>query len=247
MTTLIVGATRLAGELAMALEHGDPDYLRLRRRGFAFELDGVSIQTTQDALELALRHHSVKSVIDASEPFDERVSAPLAAACRRTRVPLLRALPDSFERSPEASRWRWVETFGQAGAAAIACQGTVVVALEPLTHLVDLGDLDGVSVVVHRQRGSADPPLPGWARVPLRTPQHRDDVSWLRELGAALLLTADTGDAATRRLLEAALRSSTDVVIVRRPAASRELPGGRGTVVAGGGVARALAWRSSLR
>jgi precorrin-6x reductase len=205
MTTLIIGSTRLAADLVLAFEHGDPDYVR-------------HDDSTADSLPALFEQFAVDAVVNAAEPYAEVLSAGVASACERARLPLLRAVPPSFEQLAGSSRWSWVTSFDAAGRAATSWPGEVLVALTPPRLIERLGDLGGRSAYVHRRRTSADPPLPGWAEEPACTRYGLGAaIASLDERDVGLLVAADSGDTEVGHLLEAAGRRGCDVVVVRRP------------------------------
>ncbi|MFF2852553.1 precorrin-6A/cobalt-precorrin-6A reductase [Streptomyces sp. NPDC058001] len=120
MTALIVGSTRLADELVMAFEYGDPDYVHLAER-----------DADPDALAAAFRTTAVGAVINAAQPFATELTAAVAAACAAAGLPLLRALPPSLARIAGSARWRWIDSLAAAGRAAHDCPGDVLVVLHP--------------------------------------------------------------------------------------------------------------------
>ncbi|WP_419999965.1 precorrin-6A/cobalt-precorrin-6A reductase [Streptomyces boninensis] len=201
---MIVGSTRLADELVMALEYGDQDYVRL--------------DDPERVVDFSAPAFRANAVINAAEPYAEELSATVAAACAQARLPLLRATPPSFARLAGASRWQWVDSFDAARDAAAGFPGAVLTALSPLRLAERLGDLGGRSAGVHRRRLPAEPPLPGWAREPTRSRYGLSGaLAAIAEHRARLLVAADSGDDDVGCFLRAAERRDLDVVIVRRP------------------------------
>ena len=62
--------------------------------------------------------HQVSTVVDATHPFAEQISANAATACRETQVPLLRLQRPSWSEHPDAADWLWVADHRAAAQAA---------------------------------------------------------------------------------------------------------------------------------
>jgi precorrin-6x reductase len=250
MTTLIIGSTRLAADLVVAFEHGDPDYVWLVGEGMPGGAEVVvdPDPTTDSLLEL-FHGYAVDAVVNAAEPYAEVLSAMVTSACGRARLPVLRAVPPSFEETAGSSRWSWVSSFDAARREAASCPGEILVALNPLELAERLGDLGGRSAHVHRRRTSTDPSLPAWAREPARTRYGLGGaIASIDEPDVSLLVAADSGDTEVRHLLEAADHRGRDVVVVRRPElATGPGPGGSPPVAVVTDVLSVLTWLDDVR
>lgn len=184
----------------------------------------------------AAGHHAV---VDATHPFAAQISGHAAAACATSGVPLLRLQRPGWSTLPGAADWHWVD--GHAEAAAVAAdlgeRPFLTVGRQSLGAFAEpLADREALVRVVDRP-GT----VPTRWRVLLdRGPFGLDaELAVMREHGADVLVTKDSGGSATRPKLDAAVRLAVPVVVVRRPAA----PSGVRTVP---GVDEAVAWLRSL-
>ena len=198
MTTLVIGDNALAGDLVLAFDHGGHLYERtgpgdIRRIG----ADGVT------------------AVVDVTEPVEDWTPAVRRAA-RAAGVPLLRAIPPSFAELAASTRWTWVESFAAAKEVIAAAPGEVVLSIRPAVLASRLGDSERDTVLPH---GSYAAPPGSWDDMRDTTlgPLVDRALSVLRRHSAPTLVATDSGDLGTRACLEAADRTSTPVVIVRRP------------------------------
>ena len=172
-----------------------------------------------------LRETRSTVVVDATHPFAERISRHAAAACAQVEVPLLRLARPGWGQEQGADGWHWVEDHHAAAAAAAATgqRPFLTVGRQPLPAFVaPLADRDALVRVVDEPAA----PLPAtWRVVRERGPYRlEDEVATLREHGADVLVTKDSGGAFTRPKLEAAARLGVPVVVVRRPPAPVGVP-----------------------
>jgi precorrin-6A/cobalt-precorrin-6A reductase len=163
-----------------------------------------------------LAHNAIGAVVDATHPFAEQISSNAATACAAERVPLL-----VFTRSP----WRrepgddWIEVDGVE--AAVDALGT-----EPRTVFLTHGRLQ-LAVFARAQHRyivrAIDRPadigaLPGAKLILARGPfALADEERLMREEGVELLVTKNSGGAATYPKIEAARRLGVTVIVVRPP------------------------------
>jgi precorrin-6A/cobalt-precorrin-6A reductase len=181
-----------------------------------------------------LREHHVDAVVDATHPFAERISANAAEAATRTGVPLLALRRPGWTPVP-GDDWRFADSLAQAAQLLPALSDRVFLTTGR-SGLAAFAGLDGLWFLVR----SVDPPE---GEVPRRmtvlldrgpyTLQGEREV--LREHRIGVLVTKDSGGAATAAKLVAAREAGLPVVVVRRP------PGVAGVEVAQD-VERAARW-----
>ncbi|WP_435127630.1 cobalt-precorrin-6A reductase [Actinacidiphila sp. bgisy144] len=181
-----------------------------------------------------LREHHVDAVVDATHPFAERISANAAEAATRTGVPLLALRRPGWTPVP-GDDWRFADSLAQA-AQLLPDLSDRVFLTTGRSGLAAFAGLDGLWFLVR----SVDPPE---GEVPRRmtvlldrgpyTLQGEREV--LREHRIGVLVTKDSGGAATAAKLVAAREAGLPVVVVRRP------PGVAGVEVAQD-VERAARW-----
>ncbi|WP_229927214.1 cobalt-precorrin-6A reductase [Kitasatospora indigofera] len=181
-----------------------------------------------------LRAERVEALVDATHPFAEVMSRNAAEAAAATGVPLL-ALRRPGWSPAEGDRWHPVASLAEA-AAALPALGRRVLLTTGRQGMAAFAGLDALHFVAR----SVDPPaepLPAHTEVLLaRGPfTLADERALLREHRIDVLVTKDSGGAATAPKLTAARELGLPVVIVRRP----ELPGG---VPVAEDVAAAVAW-----
>jgi precorrin-6A/cobalt-precorrin-6A reductase len=155
----------------------------------------------------------VTSVIDATHPFAEQISANVAAACAHTGVPLLRLERPGWQQRPG---WKWVSHLGEA-AAAIPAEARVFLT----TGRQGLGAFAGVGDAwfLIRCVDPPDVPLPPHHELILsRGPYAAADEGELMDTHSInLLITKDSGGDHTVGKLDAAHLRGVPVLIVRRP------------------------------
>ena len=186
-----------------------------------------------------LRAHRVDALVDATHPFAEVMSANAATAAARTGVPLL-ALRRPGWSPVDGDRWHTVGSLAEAAAALPALGRRIFLTSGRLglAAFAHLGDLDFLV-------RSVDPPQ---APLPLRTeillargPFDLDgERALLRGHRIDVLVTKDSGGAATAPKLTAARELALPVVVVRRP----EPPAG---VPVTGDVAGVVGWLAGPR
>ncbi|WP_079197324.1 cobalt-precorrin-6A reductase [Streptomyces sp. CB03911] len=241
---LILGGTTEARLLAAALATGaaaDPD--RLVTSSLAGRVAEPRLPAGQvriggfggaDGLADWLRAERVDALVDATHPFAEAMSRNAAEAAAATGVPLL-ALRRPGWSPAEGDRWHPVASLSEA-AAALPALGRRVLLTTGRQGMAAFAGLDAL----HFLARSVDPPaepLPAHTEVLLaRGPfTLADERALLREHRIDVLVTKDSGGAATAPKLTAARELGLPVVIVRRP----EPPSG---VPVAEDVTAALAW-----
>ena len=183
-------------------------------------------------LERWLAAHRPAAVVDATHPFAARVSAAAATACAVTGVPLLRLERPGWDAGP-GDRWQWVDGV-VAAAAAVPAFGRRALLTLGRQELTAFAELDGWFLV--RSVDHPHPPLPRRHAVVLdRGPFTAAGERRLLEDNAIdVLVTRDSGGAATAPKLVAARELGVPVIVIRRPVVT-----GAATVA---GIAEAVDW-----
>ncbi|MFJ2608372.1 cobalt-precorrin-6A reductase [Streptomyces sp. NPDC087425] len=188
-----------------------------------------------EGLAAWVRAEGVDVLVDATHPFAERITANAARAAEVTGVPALVLRRPGWTAVP-GDRWHPVPSLAGAADALPALGRRVLLTtgrlgLSAFAHLTDLDFL--VRCVEPPQT-----PMPPRARVLLaRGPfTVADETELLREQRIDVLVTKDSGGAATAAKLTAARRLGVPVVLVTRPA----LPAGVTAVAEVAGVLELL-------
>ncbi|MFF8799991.1 MULTISPECIES: cobalt-precorrin-6A reductase [unclassified Methylobacterium] len=221
---LILGGTTEASALA-ALIAGVPAFrvtLSLAGRTAAPRAEPVPTRVGgfggADGLARWLAENAVAAVIDATHPFAARISANAASACAQRRVPLLAIRRPAWERRAGDA---WIE---------VASVPASVEALGPLPRRVFLTigrqEVSAFARAPHHAYvvRSIEPvgdalPVPDLTTVSARGPfSLADETRLMREAGIEILVTKNSGGAATYAKIEAARELGLPVVIVARPA-----------------------------
>ncbi|WP_306188989.1 MULTISPECIES: cobalt-precorrin-6A reductase [unclassified Streptomyces] len=219
---LVLGGTTEAREVAAALA-GRPGVRvtislagRVSRPG---PLDGeVRVGGFGGAQGLAawLREHRVDALVDATHPFAESITRNAAWAATATGVPLVvlrrpgwRPEPGD-RRHPVASMAAAARLLPRLGRRVFLTTGRLDLAA--FAHLAELH-------FVVRSVEPPEPPMPPDVRVVLaRGPfTVSDETELLRAHRVDVLVTKDSGGAATAAKLTAARQLGLPVVVVRRP------------------------------
>ncbi|WP_371667945.1 cobalt-precorrin-6A reductase [Streptomyces sp. NBC_00289] len=163
-----------------------------------------------------LREHRVDALVDATHPFAETITANAARAASATGVPAL-VLRRPGWRPGREDRWHPVPSLAAAadllprfGSRVFLTTGRM--GLAAFAHLTD-------HHFVVRSVELPEPPLPPHTEVLLaRGPfTVADESALLREHLVDVLVTKDSGGAATAAKLTAARHLALPVVVVRRP------------------------------
>ncbi|MEU8525524.1 cobalt-precorrin-6A reductase [Streptomyces sp. NPDC048629] len=186
-----------------------------------------------DGLARWIGEHGVDRVIDATHPFAERISFNAARAAAAAHVPLL-ALRRPGWVPVEGDDWHEVGSLEEA-AAALDGLGQRVFLTTGRMGLAAFADRPQWFLV--RSVDAPEPPMPARTEVLLdRGPFTLDgERELLRAHGIDVLVTKDSGAAATAPKLAAAREAGMPVVVVRRP----PVPAGVETAAS---VAEAAAW-----
>lgn len=176
-----------------------------------------------DGLARWLREHAVDALIDATHPFADTISHNAARAAATAHVPLLALRRPGWVPGPDDT-WHQVTSLDEA-AAALPDLGTRVflttgrMGLSHFAHLTDLWFLV-------RSVDPPEPPHPPRMQVlldrgPFTLEGERD---LLHTHHIDVLVTKDSGAAATAPKLTAAREAGVPVVVVSRPPAPEGVP-----------------------
>jgi precorrin-6A/cobalt-precorrin-6A reductase len=238
VTVLILGGTGEARELASSLiAEGVPVISSLAGRVARPRLPEGEVRLGgfggPDGLAAWLADHSITSVVDATHPFAETISASAARACAICGIPLLRLERPGWSETRD-DRWVWVDDLlGAAGA--LPGLGTRVFLTTGRQGLSAFSQLDDLWFLVR----CVDPPeveLPARHELLLdRGPYTLDgELELIDAHRLDVVVTKDSGGSLTEAKLVAARRRGLPVVVVRRPR--------RADADAVGDVPSAVAW-----
>ncbi|MFB6892265.1 cobalt-precorrin-6A reductase [Kitasatospora sp. NPDC056327] len=191
-----------------------------------------------DGLAAWLRAERVTAVVDATHPFAAAMSGNAAGAAAATGVPLLALRRPGWAEVP-GDRWHRVPSL-DAAAALLPALGRRVLLTSGRQGIGAFAHLDGLHFTA-RSVDPPEPPLPASLDVLLdRGPFSLDgERALLRGHRIDVVVTKDSGGAATAPKLTAARELGLPVVVVERP----PLPPG---VPAVPDVPAALAWLAGL-
>ncbi|KUN38073.1 cobalt-precorrin-6X reductase [Streptomyces longwoodensis] len=164
-----------------------------------------------------IRDQDVATVVDATHPFAAGITANAARAAADTGRPLVVLRRPGWSPGP-GDRWHDVPSL-EAAAALLPSLGRRALLTTGRLGLATFAHVTGVHFVV-RSVEPPEPPLPPDTRLVLaRGPFTLDDeLALLRTHRVDVLVTKDSGGAATSPKLTAARTLGLPVVIVRRPA-----------------------------
>ncbi|MFE3639078.1 cobalt-precorrin-6A reductase [Streptomyces sp. NPDC059168] len=229
MHVLILGGTAEARRLA-GLLHGTPG-LRLTS-SLAGRVAGPRLPPGEvrvggfggtDGLVAWLRDHAVDAVVDATHPFAATMSLHAARAAAVTRVPLLALRRPGWA---PAGGDRWHETGSLEEAARILpALGRRIFLTTGRMGLAAFADLDDLWFLV-RSVDAPGRPHPRRMEVLLdRGPFTLDgERELLRRHRVDVVVTKDSGGAATAPKLGAAREAGLPVVVIRRPPVPEGVP-----------------------
>ncbi|MCX5135545.1 cobalt-precorrin-6A reductase [Streptomyces sp. NBC_00340] len=169
-----------------------------------------------DGLARWLREHRVDVLVDATHPFASGITANAARAATATGVPAVVLRRPGWQAGP-GDRWHEAGSLTEAAALLPGLGGRVFLTTGRL-GLAAFAHLSGPHFLV-RSVEAPDPPLPPDTEVLLaRGPFTLDDErALLLRHRIDLLVTKDSGGAATSAKLTAARDLALPVVVVRRP------------------------------
>ncbi|MFE9360533.1 cobalt-precorrin-6A reductase [Streptomyces olivaceoviridis] len=176
-----------------------------------------------DGLAAWLRDHAVDAVVDATHPFAGTISFNAAQAAATSHVPLL-ALRRPGWVPVAGDRWHEVGSLGEA-ARSLPALGRRVFLTTGRMGLDAFADLDDLWFLV-RSVDAPGSPHPARMEVLLdRGPFTLDgERELLRHHRIDVLVTKDSGGAATAPKLTAAREARLPVVVVRRPPVPAGVP-----------------------
>lgn len=180
-----------------------------------------------DGMARWLREHAVDAVIDATHPFAERISFNAAGAAATTHVPLL-ALRRPGWVPGEGDDWRPVDDLTGAAQAVRGTgrgPGRRVFLTTGRMGLAAFAHIDDAHFLV-RSVDAPEPPTPPHMellldRGPFTLDGERDLLARHR---IDVLVTKDSGGAATAPKLTAAREAGLPVIVVRRPPTPEGVP-----------------------
>ncbi|MFE9433280.1 cobalt-precorrin-6A reductase [Streptomyces sp. NPDC006640] len=169
-----------------------------------------------DGLARWLREHRVDVLVDATHPFASGITANAARAATATGVPAVVLRRPGWQAGP-GDRWHEAGSLTEA-AALLPGLGRRVFLTTGRLGLTAFAHLSGPHFLV-RSVEAPDPPLPPDTEVLLaRGPFTLDDErALLLRHRIDVLVTKDSGGAATSAKLTAARDLALPVVVVRRP------------------------------
>ncbi|MEU7208874.1 cobalt-precorrin-6A reductase [Streptomyces sp. NPDC044989] len=231
MHVLILGGTTEARRLAELLAAEPPEGLRvtnsLAGRVAAPRTPPGEVRVGgfggAEGLAGWLREHTVDLLIDATHPFAGTISFNAARAAATAHVPLLALRRPGWE-PVEGDVWHEAGTLTEA-AALLPSLGRRVFLTTGRMGLSAFADLDDLWFLV-RSVDAPEPPQPSRMEVLLeRGPFTLEgERELLRRHRIDLLVTKDSGGAATAPKLTAAREAGVPVVVVRRPAVPDGVP-----------------------
>ncbi|TPK86469.1 cobalt-precorrin-6A reductase [Mesorhizobium sp. B2-4-17] len=221
-TILILGGTTEARQLAGKLVTRAAVTLSLAGRTESPVAQGVPVRSGgfggADGLAAYLTDRSIGLLIDATHPYAARISANAAQAARITGVPILALRRPGWE-PVQGDRWIEVDTVG----AAVQALGDT-----PRRVFLALGRQEVAAFEAASQHRylirSVDPIEPKLAvpdadyllaRGPFREPDER---ALLSERRIEIVVSKNSGGAATYGKIAAARALGIEVIMVRRPA-----------------------------
>ncbi|MFF0480359.1 cobalt-precorrin-6A reductase [Streptomyces sp. NPDC004435] len=225
MHVLILGGTTEARALAGLLHPGTRVTSSLAGRVAEPRLPAGEVRIGgfggPDGLAAWLREHAVDAVIDATHPFAERISFNAARAAATAHVPLLALRRPGWVPGP-GDDWRDVGSLEEA-ARALDGFGRVFLTTGRLGLAVFAERPEWFLV---RSVDAPDAPMP--ARTEVLLDRGPFTLGGERELIARhridVLVTKDSGGAATAPKLSAAREAGIPVVVVRRPPVPEGVP-----------------------
>ncbi|WP_308312727.1 cobalt-precorrin-6A reductase [Streptomyces sp. ISL-11] len=170
-----------------------------------------------------LREHQVDALIDATHPFAGTISFNAARAAAEVHVPLLALRRPGWVAGP-GDDWHPVDSLAEA-ADALPTLGERVFLTTGRMGLAAFAHLEDMWFLV-RSVDAPEPPMPASTEVLLdRGPfTVEGERELLRRHRVDVLVTKDSGAAATAAKLVAAREAGIPVVVVRRPPVPEGVP-----------------------
>lgn len=169
-----------------------------------------------DGLVHYLQSHHIDLVVDATHPFATRISRNAQQACSHLALPLITLTRPPWTPTPED---RWREVPDTAAAASLTDRpGTTVFLSIGRQDLFPFASCTRAFYVIRAIDEPADP-LPAQHRIILeRGPFTLDhELALLRSLSIDLLVSKNSGGAATYAKIEAARLLQLPVLMIQRP------------------------------
>ena len=242
---LILGGTADARELASALDRAGVDVVTsLAGRTTAPLVPAGAVRVggfgSPETLAAWLSEQGVAAVVDATHPFAERISVTAVAGCSRAGVPLLRLERPPWREQP-GDRWHRVGDLA-AAASALPSLGRRIWLTIGRQGVSAFAGVDSCWFLIRCIEPPA-PPLPASCEIVLdRGPFTLDgELALIDGHRIDVLVTKESGGAATEAKLQAARLRGLPVVVVERPPARH----GAGLSTASG-VADATSWTLSV-
>lgn len=220
---LILGGTTEARELAAELAVRHPEVRvttslagRVSRPGAPAGEVRIGGFGGAEGLAEWLREQRVDAVVDATHPFAESITANAVRAATDTGLPLVVLRRPGWRPLP-GDRWHPVASLPEA-ADLLPGLGRRILLTSGRLGLAAFAHLPQLHFVV-RSVEPPEPPMPPDVEVLLaRGPfTLADETALLREHRIDVLVTKDSGGAATSAKLTAAREAGVPVVVVRRP------------------------------
>ncbi|MFT3877736.1 MAG: cobalt-precorrin-6A reductase [Propioniciclava sp.] len=236
MRVLVLGGTVDGREVARALTEAGADVVTSVAGRTASARQGAPGMVTggfggADGLARWLAAERVDAVVDATHPFAARMSHNAAAACAQTGTPLLRFDRPGWANHPLAGTWTWADdhaTAAQVAAGMAGAEGRVLLTVgrQPLEHYRALRHVLARVAEWPRDADGHGPTVPdGWTILEDRGPYAAaGERGLLAGERIAMLVTKDSGGAATAAKLDAAAELDVPVVVVRRPRGPEGVP-----------------------
>lgn len=170
-----------------------------------------------------LREHAVDALIDATHPFADTISRHAALAAVTAHVPLLALRRPGWVPGP-GDRWHQVTSLDEAAAALPALGNRVFLTTGRmgLAHFAHLTDLWFLVRSVDAPEPSYPPRMTTLLDRGPFTPEGERAV--LRDHRIDVVVTKDSGAAATAAKLTAAREAGLPVVVVQRPPVPEGVP-----------------------
>lgn len=181
-----------------------------------------------------VRQQRVACIIDATHPFAARISANAVAAARMTGVPLLRLVRPGWQ-AGAGDDWRDVADMAAAVAAIGVAPRRVFLTIGRQNLAAFMAAPQHVYVARTIEAADADVQLAHVSWIAARGPfSLAGELALLRAHGIDIIVSKNSGGAATSAKLAAARQLGLPVIMIKRP----EYSGGEET----GSVADAVVW-----